>query len=202
MDEIIYVLNNEAMPGICKIGKTSDLELRMKSLYQGVSGVPLPFECVYAAKVKNMNGIERAIHTAFDDYRLNPNREFFSIAPEKITALIRGFGSEVEDITPKKEFVGTKEEQKAIDNARKKRERFNFEMVKIPLESELYFSRDKSLKATVMDNKHIRFNNEIMSLSKSARQILGVDYGVAGTDYWMYEGETLDERRRKIQSGE
>jgi len=28
------------------------------------------------------------------------------------------------------------------------------------------------------------------------------DYGVSGTDYWMYEGETLDERRKRIESGE
>lgn len=28
------------------------------------------------------------------------------------------------------------------------------------------------------------------------------DYGTSGTDYWMYDGETLDERRRRFESGE
>ena len=31
------------------------------------------------------------------------------------------------------------------------------------------------------------------------REILGYEYGVAGTDYWTYEGETLDERRRRVE---
>jgi len=77
MEGIIYLLSNPAMPGILKIGKTTkeDVKLRMKELYS--SGVPLPFECVYAAKVKNIDEVERALHTAFSPDRLNPKREFF-----------------------------------------------------------------------------------------------------------------------------
>ena len=36
----------------------------------------------------------------------------------------------------------------------------------------------------------------------SRLKILGYDYGVAGTDYWMYEGETLDERRKRLATQE
>ena len=42
---IVYVLSNPAMPEIVKIGKTSDLTERMKSLSKP-TGVPLAFECV------------------------------------------------------------------------------------------------------------------------------------------------------------
>ena len=49
---IIYVFVNEAMPGYVKIGKTTNLEQRLKQLYS--TPVPLPFECIYAAKVADM----------------------------------------------------------------------------------------------------------------------------------------------------
>ena len=60
MEGIIYLLSNPAMPGILKIGKTTkeDVKLRMKELYS--SGVPLPFECLYAAKVRDIDSVEKA----------------------------------------------------------------------------------------------------------------------------------------------
>lgn len=200
MSEIIYILTNESMPGMCKLGKTTDLEGRIKSLYQGISGIPLPFECFYAAKVQDMDKVETALHEAFEDYRVNPNREFFTIAPEKVLAILKVLA--LEDVTPRKVFVETKAEGKALDKARKNREQFNFSMVKIPIGAELIFSRKENVRAKVLDNRTIEFDGERTNLSRSAQEILGVSYGVAGTDYWMYEGETLDERRRRFESGE
>ncbi|RYF85775.1 MAG: GIY-YIG nuclease family protein [Chitinophagaceae bacterium] len=48
---IVYVLTNAAMPNLIKIGFTSheDVKLRMAQLYAS-AGVPLPFDCVYAAR--------------------------------------------------------------------------------------------------------------------------------------------------------
>ena len=78
----VYVLTNEAMPGLVKVGKTSgSLEKRMRDLYK--TGVPIPFSCFYAVDVKDADFVERKIHEAFDDMRLNESREFFTIAPEK-----------------------------------------------------------------------------------------------------------------------
>ena len=58
---IVYALVNEAMPGLVKIGMTSNLEvdLRKNQLYRGCSGVPLPFECVYACEVKDFKRVEK-----------------------------------------------------------------------------------------------------------------------------------------------
>jgi hypothetical protein len=49
MPEIVYVLNNDAMPGMVKIGMTNgpNVTERMKDLYS-TSGVPLPFRCAIA----------------------------------------------------------------------------------------------------------------------------------------------------------
>jgi len=49
MTEIIYVLVNESMPGYVKIGMTTNLEQRIRSLDN--TSTPLPFECFYAATV-------------------------------------------------------------------------------------------------------------------------------------------------------
>src|SRR3989344_1628296 len=176
MNEIIYILTNEAMSGYVKIGRTNNnLEQRVRDLSASTS-VPLPFTVFYACTVKDAQFVEHQLHDAFDDNRVNP----------------------------KKDFVESKEDQEALNTARKIRSKFNFEMVKIPIGAELYFSRDESIKAKVVDThaaNSIESNGKKTSLSRSAQKILGYQYGVAGTDYWMYEGETLAERRSRMESG-
>ncbi len=195
MNEIIYVLINEAMPGYVKIGRTSNLEQRIRSL--DTTSVPLPFECFYACTVKDAQFAERQLHDAFLDHRVRSSREFFEISPERAVAALKL--AEIENITPRKDFVETPEDQQALNQARKKRSIFNFAMVDIPVGAELVFSRDENIKAKVVDNRSIELNGEIVSLSSSAQRILGYASGVQGTAYWMYEGELLDERRKRIE---
>src|SRR3989344_5302049 len=152
MSEIIYILTNEAMPGYVKIGRTSaNLEQRIRELSASTS-IPIPFTCFYACTVKDAQFVEHQLHDAFDNNRINPKREFFQIAPERVVSALKL--AEIENITAK-----------------------------------------------VVENHSVEYNGKITSLSNSAQKILGYDYGVAGTDYWMYEGETLDERRRRFESG-
>ena len=195
---IIYILTNESMPGYVKIGKTDNLRQRMRSLYR--TPVPLPFECFYACTVENAEKVEKWLFDIFDDRRVSKEREFFEIAPERVVAALKE--KAVKDITPKQDYVESKEDVQAINQARTRRMRFNFKMVDIPAGAELIFSRNKDIKAQVIDDRNIEFNGEITNLSSAAQKALEVDYGVAGTDYWMYEGETLDERRRRMESGE
>lgn len=198
MENIIYILINEAMPGYVKIGKTNDLKQRMRTLYR--TPVPLPFECFYACIVENAEEVEKWLFDIFDDRRVSKEREFFEIAPERVVVALKE--KAMKDVTPKKDYVESQEDQQALNQARMRRAIFNFKMVDIPVGAELIFSRGENIKAKVIDNRSIEYNGEITSLSTSAQKILGYDYGVAGTDYWMYEGETLDERRRRFESGE
>ncbi len=94
---IVYILTNPAMPGMVKIGKTSrGMSTRLTELYS--TGVPLPFECAYAARVEDESKVERAFHQAFGPYRINPRREFFDIEPEQAIALLELMA--VENLTP------------------------------------------------------------------------------------------------------
>lgn len=196
MDNIVYILTNPAMPGYVKIGLTSNLEQRLRSLDN--TSTPLPFECFYACTVADSNFVERQLHDAFDDFRVRSNREFYEIAPERVLAALKL--AEIENVTPKNDIVETEEDQQALNNARTKRERFNFKMVDIPIGAEITFARDETIKARVYDSKNIFYDGEPSSLSAVAKKIMGVDWPPQGPLYWVYEGETLDERRSRIES--
>ena len=82
------------MPGLIKIGltKRDELEARLNELYS--TGVPLPFTCEYACRVKDCKAVENALHTAFTKDRINPAREFFRTSVEyvkPILELLKGY---------------------------------------------------------------------------------------------------------------
>lgn len=203
MSEIIYVLTNEAMPGYVKIGMTTNnLEQRVRELSRSTS-VPLPFTVFFACTVADAHFVEHQLHDAFDNNRVNPRREFFSIDPERVVAALKL--AEIEDVTPRHDIVDSMEDQKSLDVAREIRSRFNFDMVDIPIGAELYFSRDNTIKATVVGRSghdSIEFNGKRTSLSRAAIEIMQATNALAGTAYWMYDGETLDERRRRFEEQE
>ena len=110
---IVYVLTNPAMPGIVKIGRTGRaVEARLADLYS--TGVPLPFECEYAAKVKDQNEVESAFHLAFGPYRINPKREFFNIEPEQAINLLKLMALGIVTLVIKKEAESVDMDAKAL----------------------------------------------------------------------------------------
>ena len=90
---------NPAMPEYIKIGRTfrEDVEQRLKEL-SNPSGVPLPFECRYAAEVADATKVEQALHDAFECDRINPKREFFKTDPQRIITLLKAH--EIANVTP------------------------------------------------------------------------------------------------------
>ena len=56
---VIYIFSNPAMPGLVKLGKTTNLSERLKSL--DGTGVPVPFQCVFAKRVGNYHEVERPL---------------------------------------------------------------------------------------------------------------------------------------------
>jgi hypothetical protein len=202
MNEIIYVLINEAMPGYVKIGMTNnDLEGRIRSL--DTTSVPLPFECFYASRVVNARETEQRLHDAFLDHRVRSNREFFEIAPERVVSALKL--AELENVTPGRDYVESEEDQKALNEARERRAVFNFGMVDIPVGSVIYYIDDETKVATVTQQhgkNTIEFEGEPTSPSAVAQKLRGTSYPLQGTLYWKYEGETLDARRQRMERGE
>ena len=199
MPEIIYILINESMPGYVKIGFTNgSVEGRLKQLDR--TNTPLPFECYYACEVEKAREDEQWLHSVFADRRVRDGREFFRIDPERVVVALRRI--EKKDVTPK-DFVNvTNDERGELEEAKTIRARFDFSHYDIPVGAKLVFSRDDSKQAIVLENNKIEFDGENTSLSASAQKLLAYKRGVAGTLYWTYEGETLDERRRRLEEGE
>lgn len=205
MSQKVYVLINEAMPNLVKIGMTDQpLEQRIAELSRA-SWVPLPFEVFYAAEVQDMRKVEQLLHTVFMDKRINPRREFFTIAPEQVTAAIK-LTEYQKDITPTKDIVDSKEEQDALNIARKKAERFNFSMIQVPVGSILEYKDDPSVTCIVVDNTKVEFRWGIQSLFWATMIVLHEKWFFwKSVQWWLYrrfEWETLVERRMRYETWE
>jgi len=204
MAEIVYLLTNPVMPDLVKIGRTANLEERLRTLSTH-SGVPVPFEVFYACEVADSAKVERQIHEGFGDHRINPKREFFRINPERILAILKLV--ELRDVTPSEDVVEDKVEQESLNRERYRRENFRFSLLGIAPGAVLTFVRDESIQAVVIDDRRIRFEGAETSLSSSALEILRSRYGyraktIAGPQHWCFEGKTLSERRLGLESGE
>ncbi len=198
--KIVYILTNDAMPGLIKIGKTeTSIEQRMKELYK--TGVPVPFECFHASIVENADEVESRLHQAFDTFRVNNNREFFEMPPENALAILELL--EIKDVTPKDFVVETDADREAMKKLEKKSERFSFKMVDIPEGSELVFDKDENLKAITVANNKVLFDGEEMSLSAAAlRALRSLGYkwkSAQGAAHWKYNGELLKNRRERME---
>lgn len=204
MAEIVYLLTNPVMPDLVKIGRTANLEERLRSLSTH-SGVPVPFEVFYACEVADSARVERQIHEGFGDHRINPKREFFRINPERILAILKLV--ELRDVTPVEDVVEDRAEQESLNRERNRRENFKFSLLGLGPGSVLTFLRDESIQASVIDDRRISFEGKETSLSSSALEILRNRYGyraqtIAGPQYWCYEGRTLSEIRQALESGD
>jgi hypothetical protein len=201
MSEKIYILTNPAMPDLVKIGMTSwELKIRIEHLSRA-TGVPLPFEVFYAAEVANMKECEKLIHDVFIDKRLNPKREFFRVAPEQVVSAIKL--AELKNITPNEDIVDSQEEQEALNRARRIREVFKFNLVNIPIWSVLYYKDNETITCTVFDDRRVLYNWEISYLTPITMKIIHSEgkfwKAVQWPSRWIYEWETLTERRLRYE---
>ncbi len=136
--EIVYVLINEAMPGLIKIGRTNgDLAGRIRGLYQ--TGVPLPFELFFACEVQNAAFVEEQLHEAFGDHRVSKSREFFRLAPERARAALSL--AMIKEVRLGDEIFETPEDKAEVEAA-KRRTRFQLSILGIPPGTELKLHRD------------------------------------------------------------
>jgi hypothetical protein len=196
---VVYVLSNPAMDGYIKIGKTTNLEQRLKSLDN--TSTPLPFRCIFAIEVEDMDQVERLAHQAFKRDRVRSNREFFEIDEEQAVAALKMTGGR--NVTPANDLAEDDEALDALDKATQKRSRFKFSMLDIRPGEELEYVRDSSVIAKVIDDISIEVDGNVTSLSQAALELLhreGIEWKtVAGPKYWTFGGVTLSELRHRLE---
>ncbi len=89
MPGYVYVLVNDATPGLVKIGSSEDPERRAREL-SGHTAVPTSFKVAHAEKLQQYwREAEQEVHRRLAAARVTSNREFFRIAPEDAIAVVR-----------------------------------------------------------------------------------------------------------------
>lgn len=80
----VYVLSNDSMPGIFKIGMTGRTPMQRCDELSKATAAAEPFEVMMYLETTDPVGLEKHMHTMFSDSRLNENREFFKIDLRKV----------------------------------------------------------------------------------------------------------------------
>jgi hypothetical protein len=198
----VYIMTNAAMPGVVKIGLTrkDDVSERLRQLY--TTGVALPFECIYSARVPDCAKLERVLHRVFDEKRLNPAREFFRADPN--LAILIADLVKIEERPVSDAEQGITPEQRTEIEAEKERKapRISFDRLGLPPGTVLTLSKDPRVTCTVATAQTVDFNGERLSPSRAAVKAinaLGHSWRAAsGSEYWTYQGTKLSSLAAEI----
>ena len=210
---VIYILTNPSFPEYVKIGYVNDIEKRLKQLNRS-EAIPFAFR-VYAVYEVMSRLTDVELHRLID--RLNPElraietfdgkervKEFYAMTAEdafgllECIAKISGTQDRLRRLTPEgHEIVDEEIAEEVRNNA--KRGPFRFSMCNIPIGSELMYIEDESIRPIVHDDRRIRYDGEITSLSALAQRLKGFDHPVQGTLWFTFLGEKLADIRDRIE---
>ena len=91
-DSWIYILSNPSIPNHLKIGYTHNTPDIRASQLSKATGVAQDFIVEWSFNCHNGQKLEKEIHNALNDYRVNNNREFFNISISEAIDLITQLG--------------------------------------------------------------------------------------------------------------
>lgn len=213
----IYIMTNPSFPEYVKIGYAKDVKQRLDELNRS-SAVPFAFR-IYATYEVDSELSDKKLHSILD--KLNPElrsteeingkkrvREFYAMTPEDAydildaIAEINGFKHRL------KKWKATAEEQKEEETAKEISEAhqerlapFAFSMCNIAVGEQIEFSckgndNDGTI-CTVVDDKHVAYQDETWSLTALAQFFTGKK-PLAGPRFFKYKGEWLNDIRNRI----
>ena len=194
MSEIVYLLTNPAMPGLVKIGKTTqeDPQLRMDDLYS--TGVPLPFDCELAMEVDDAAKVESILHETFESHRVNPRREFFEMDALNAASILRQHGIRDVTLDITKQTDGEDSVSKAASAIyKKKHPKLDFEKMGISTGSVLHFTL-KNAQVTVVDARKVRFEGQKpKSLNAVTQELTENEDTAYFASYWRFDGRLVSD---------
>lgn len=198
---IIYILTNDAMPDYIKIGMTQTaVEQRMAELDK--TSIPLPFRCHYAVHVVNVREAEKLIHDIFGDYRTRPNREFFTVSPERVVSALKLAGGKVIKSIEGLTVDETGKEAAIESQAKQRRGNTSFYNIGIKDGDELTFTRDENVKCAVSGERTVEYCGTQWSLSGLAHRLMqkSPNQAINGFMFFEYNGEILWDRRNRLEN--
>ncbi len=200
----VYVLKNEYMPGIIKIGITDNLDERLRTLYN--TSVPVAFDVVYACKVNycDCRKIESALHNAFCTDRVNPKREFFKMEAFRAVEILKLFSIEEvtdeanadirADLTPSEleaQARATVNRESIEQEQRKKRPTLNYHDLGVNDGERLYWKDNAEIYVIVHGERKVLYDDEICSLTAVTQKLKNTTKPIAPAPYWLYNGKPL-----------
>lgn len=213
---MIYILTNPSFPEYVKIGYADDVNKRLQQLNRSEC-VPFAFR-VFAYYDVQSRLSDKKVHEIID--RLNPNlrsidtfggktriREFYAMSADDAYSLLEAI-AEINGCTDKLHKVSMSDEDKVAEETaeeiatetQEKSENFSFSKCQIPMGATLEYCNDPSVTCTVVNDRMIEYQGKEMYLTGLAKKLLGKKTGVAGPRYFKYNGEWLNDIRRKCES--
>lgn len=193
----VYIMTNPAYEGYVKIGSTKNSVEQRRQELSAPPGVMFPFE-IYAYYETEKQLMDKSIHKLIDtinpELRANKRREFYKMTNETAYKVLESIaectGAQGKLIKCVDDGIGEKA---------KKKPRFSFKSAGIKPGEEIEFIGEEKQKAIVKDDRHIIYNNKTMSVSDLAQKLLNSKWQVQGTLYFTYKGETLNDRRLRME---
>lgn len=209
----IYILTNPSFPDYIKIGYATDVDERLNQLNRSEC-IPFAFR-VFATYEVETELSDKKVHNIID--QLNPNlraietfngkkriREFYAMSPEEAFSLLQAM-AEIHNCTDKLKLIkptATEKNDEAVAEEIEKATRgefFSFEKCHIPKGAVLEYIKDSSITCTVVDDRKIEYQGEVMYMTTLAKMLTGEKNGVAGPRFFKYNGKNLQEYYNEFQ---
>lgn len=211
---VIYILTNPSFPDYVKIGYADDINRRLKELNRSEC-IPFAFR-VYATYEVSTRLKDLKLHHLID--KLNPNlrsietfngqkrvREFYAISPDdayRILEAIAEINGSPEKLV-KWELTQSDEEaeitaQEIDTESADRMTNFSFSKCRIPIGDHIEYAYDETMSAIVVDDRNVKYNGEVMSLTALAKLLSGKKYSIAGPKFFKYRGEWLNDLRHRL----
>ena len=210
---VIYILTNPSFNDYVKIGYAKDIEKRLKQFNRSEM-IPYAFRA-YAVYETPTALTDKELHRLIDI--INPDlrtietfdgkkrtKEFYAMSPENAYALLECIAkiSGTEDRLRKLDPTGHEvldEETAAEIKETTRRGPFTFSACRIPIGAKISYVNDPSIIATVVDDKHVEYEGETLSLTALAKKLLDTNHAIQGPLYFQYNGEILTDLRLRIE---
>ena len=116
--QYIYIVQASLEPAKCKIGKTNDLERRLKE-YNNMTGKSKEniYQYLFACEVRDMALVENAIKKQFSDLREEKSKEIYFYNPTLLKRYIQYIQSQKSFV--KETFIKTEEKKQVVKIVRK-----------------------------------------------------------------------------------
>lgn len=207
----VYILTNPSFrEDWVKIGKTKDIEKRLKSL--NTTALPLPFNIYATMLTSKYEEVEKIVHKQIDrltDLRINQSREFFNVHPAQALDILIDQAHLLEDAVvmkyknnkPKELVYPPCPEKEPNDEEVKlpQRKPFDFSMVGLNVGDKVIFDA-LNLEVKVAGKNKVEHEGRLWSLSAFCGTFLpekmqNKSGAYQGPKYFSYGGKTLWELR-------